>query len=66
MWSFIVGKNENKEKPLLKKRFDEPFNVEFVSDMVSCVKLPDTKSPIFEINQIIDNSNRSYLTGPKC
>ena len=27
---------------------------------------PDTKSPIFEINQIIDNSNRSYLTGSKC
>ena len=26
----------------------------------------DTKSPIFEINQIIDNSNRSYLTGSKC
>ena len=28
--------------------------------------ISDTKSPIFEINQIIDNSNRSYLTGSKC
>ena len=30
------------------------------------VHFPDTKNPIFEINQIIDNSNRSYLTGSKC
>ena len=32
----------------------------------STLDIPDTKSPIFEINQIIDNSNRSYLTGSKC
>jgi len=32
----------------------------------STLDIPDTKSQIFEINQIIDNSNRSYLTGSKC
>ena len=56
---FYCWKKENKEKPLLNKRFDEPFNVEFVSDMVSCVKLPvDLQNIIEEYLQPIFNKNR--------
>ena len=35
-------------------------------ETMALLESTDTKSPIFEINQIIDNSNRSYLTGSKC
>jgi len=66
MWSSIVGKKENKEKPLLKsrlnRRFDEPFNVEFVSDMISFVKLPvDLVGIIEEYLQPIFNISRYKL-----
>jgi len=51
--------------------FFSNLNTNIVSNTIAMIAMimtnilphpfPDTKSPIFEINQIIDNSNRSYL-----
>ena len=59
----IFTTNPDKYKAYIS-RIDSKNTITYLDELIK--DFTDTKSPIFEINQIIDNSNRSYLTGSKC
>lgn len=52
MWSSIVGKKNiivaDNKKIITNKKFDEPFNIEFISSMINFVKLPKDLTNIVE------------------